>query len=163
MSKSSTNSQAVGPVSARAPEFEGHTPGPWRHNADSKAERRRDGSRIYFPCVYIPAREGGGGHHGDPEGYERLGINIGRDDMDECCANARLIAAAPDLLREREALAAENVRLREALEAMLFQVVQGKILERDACVTQARAALAGERAPTGINDALDNSTEEQGY
>lgn len=28
-----------------------------------------------------------------------------------------------------------------ALKAILFQVVQGKVLERDACITQARAAL----------------------
>lgn len=29
-----------------------------------------------------------------------------------------------------------------ALEAILFQVVQGPVLERDACITQARAAIA---------------------
>ena len=43
-------------------------------------------------------------------------------------ANARLIAVAPEML--------------EALEAIVFQVVQGKVLERDACITQARAAIA---------------------
>ena len=32
---------------------------------------------------------------------------------------------------------------RAALSAFLFQVVQGPVLERDACVTQAREALAG--------------------
>lgn len=41
--------------------------------------------------------------------------------------NAHLIAAAR--------------AMREALEAILFQINQGKVLERDACITQARAAL----------------------
>jgi len=41
---------------------------------------------------------------------------------------ARLIAAAPDLLA--------------ALKAIEFQVRQGKVFERDACITQARAAIA---------------------
>ena len=43
-------------------------------------------------------------------------------------ANLNLIAAAPDLLA--------------ACEAILFQVIQGKVLERDACISQARAAIA---------------------
>jgi hypothetical protein len=34
-------------------------------------------------------------------------------------ANAKLIAAAPDLLRERDALKAENEALREALELFI--------------------------------------------
>lgn len=43
-------------------------------------------------------------------------------------ADADLIAAAPDMLA--------------ALRAIVFQVCQGKVLERDACITQARAAMA---------------------
>jgi hypothetical protein len=43
-------------------------------------------------------------------------------------ANARLMAAAPELL--------------EALKNIDFHIRQGKILERDACITQARAAIA---------------------
>lgn len=43
-------------------------------------------------------------------------------------ANARLIAAAPEM--------------RDALRSIIFQVIQGKVLERDACITQARAVLA---------------------
>ncbi len=34
------------------------------------------------------------------------------------------------------------VDLLEALKAIVFQVCQGKVLERDACITQARAAIA---------------------
>lgn len=46
----------------------------------------------------------------------------------EALRRAYLFAAAP--------------AMAEALRAILFQVVQGPVLERDACVTQARAALA---------------------
>src|SRR5688572_897298 len=41
---------------------------------------------------------------------------------------------------ERIKDAAED--LLAALKAILFQVVQGKVLERDACITQARKAVA---------------------
>lgn len=53
-------------------------------------------------------------------------------DAAEAEANARLMAAAPDLLA--------------ALRAILLQVCQGKVLERDACITQARAAIAKAEA-----------------
>lgn len=43
-------------------------------------------------------------------------------------SNCNLIAAAPDILA--------------ALRAILFQVAQGKVLERDACIAQAREAYA---------------------
>lgn len=46
---------------------------------------------------------------------------------EERAADARLRNAAPDMLA--------------ALRAILFQVVQGKVLDRDACITQARAAI----------------------
>lgn len=45
--------------------------------------------------------------------------------------DARMMAAAPELLG--------------ALEAILFQVCQGAVLERDACIAQARAARAKAR------------------
>lgn len=45
----------------------------------------------------------------------------------------RIRDAAPDMLA--------------ALKAILFQVVQGKVLERDACITQARAAVARAEPP----------------
>lgn len=46
----------------------------------------------------------------------------------DVASHARLIVGAPDLL--------------DAVRAILFQVVQGKVLERDACIAQARAAYA---------------------
>ena len=49
-------------------------------------------------------------------------------DYEEGLANADLIAGGPDM--------------QDALRAILLQVVQGKVLERDACIAQARAALA---------------------
>jgi hypothetical protein len=52
-------------------------------------------------------------------------INIGMNDRTEY---ARLFAASPDLLA--------------ALRAIVWQALQGKVLPRDACVAQARAAIA---------------------
>jgi hypothetical protein len=49
-------------------------------------------------------------------------------DPAEIAANAHLIAAAPELLA--------------ALRAIVFQACQGKVLERDACIGQARSAIA---------------------
>lgn len=49
------------------------------------------------------------------------------EDVEECEANARLVAAAPELLA--------------SIRAILVQVIQGKVLERDACLSQAQAAL----------------------
>lgn len=46
-------------------------------------------------------------------------------------ANAHLIAAAPELL--------------SALESILFQINQGKVLERDACIAAARTAVSKAR------------------
>jgi len=48
--------------------------------------------------------------------------------MGEYEANVRLITAAPDLL--------------EALRAIVHQVLQGSVLERDACLRQAQEAIA---------------------
>lgn len=80
-----------------------HTPGPWQANPIGVAGR----------CsISAPHPKGGG-----------------QNVVDECLeADARLIAAAPELLA--------------ALHTILFQVVQGPVLERDACITQARAAWA---------------------
>lgn len=47
---------------------------------------------------------------------------------EEVEANCDLIAVAPEMLA--------------ALRAILFQVIQGPVLERDACITQAREAYA---------------------
>lgn len=41
--------------------------------------------------------------------------------------DARLLASAPDLL--------------DSVRAILFQITQGKVLERDACIAQAREAF----------------------
>jgi hypothetical protein len=52
----------------------------------------------------------------------------GPNTMGEYEANVRLITAAPDLL--------------EALRAIVHQVLQGSVLERDACLRQAQEAIA---------------------
>lgn len=46
--------------------------------------------------------------------------------------------------------------LQAALRAMVIQINQGKIFERDACVSQARKALAGSLAMDAL--ALENET-----
>lgn len=46
-------------------------------------------------------------------------------------------------LSEKDAnLISAASELRDAVRAILFQVYQGKVLERDACITQAQAAFA---------------------
>lgn len=37
-------------------------------------------------------------------------------------------------------------KMHAALRAIVFQVIQGKVLERDACITQAREAMAAAEA-----------------
>ena len=61
-----------------------------------------------------------------------VAIVYDHDDMTK--AKAQLIAAAPDLLA--------------ACRAFLFQVIQGPVIERDAVVTQARAAIAKAEGET---------------
>lgn len=40
-----------------------------------------------------------------------------------------------------EKIVADHTEMLQAIETIIFQVVQGKVLERDACITQARAAI----------------------
>jgi len=61
------------------------------------------------------------------EAHGEIVVTVGLINDDEDLANALLVAAAPDMAA--------------ALRAFLFQVMQGKVLERDAVVTQAREAL----------------------
>lgn len=44
-------------------------------------------------------------------------------------------------------LAAQHEQMLFALRAMLFQVIQGPVLDRDACVTQAKAAYRAAGGP----------------
>lgn len=97
-----------------------HTPGPWL----------REGTIVY-------TLEHHGWRKGKEEFRNRFSVQIvrGPDISDEETeANARLIQAAPDM--------------HDALVAILFQVIQGPVLERDACITQARAALAKTQRKT---------------
>ena len=65
-----------------------HTPGPWETD-------KMEGD--FFPRVILPPRE--------DWCKSSITINEGRGDMEECQANARLIAAAPDLLEALRELA----------------------------------------------------------
>jgi hypothetical protein len=55
-------------------------------------------------------------------------LNLRATVNDEDRAVMQAMAAAPEMMA--------------ALRAILFQVCQGKVLERDACIAEARAALA---------------------
>lgn len=79
-------------------DFEGHTPGPWL----TRPAQTKDGGATVIESAPNTAN---------------IGFVWGIED-DEPKANARLIAAAPDLLAERNELRAENERLtRELAEA----------------------------------------------
>ncbi len=91
-----------------------HTPGPWTLLINKEGGNWDWAIRTVKP--HNPAGE--------------IGIHIAEVNrfLPEVEANAHLIAAAPEMFA--------------ALEAILFQIVQGKVLERDACITAARAAIA---------------------
>lgn len=89
--------------------------------------------------------------------------------IDRMWANARLMAAAPDLLRERDALREENERLKSELEhqSALWQTALGHAAEQQAEVERLRAEnetvenavrtrIAGlERQRDALADALE--------
>ena len=77
-------------VTAPRDEFAGHTPGPWRYEQSTRTLRA------------VP------GNHW----LATINSFDGTPDHD---ANASLMAAAPDLLQERNTLRAENAKLREEL------------------------------------------------
>lgn len=86
-----------------------HTPGPWQYAQEGVAA---------FGIV-------------KPDGHSVVHLSALRNSTAhaELEANARLIAAAPDMA--------------SALRAILFQLTQGeKVFTRDDCITQARAAYA---------------------
>lgn len=98
-----------------------HTEGPWRYvDGCIYAGPEHGGLRILIAIPTAPKNI----DHPSPEicSPEWDALNDIND------ANARLIAASPDLLA--------------AVKAIVFQVRQGKVLERDACITQACAAIA---------------------
>ena len=103
-------------------QFDGHTAGKW--------------------CV-VPAQHGGMYIRGfDGTNVARVGLDINHGER-QIELNARLIAAAPDLL-------ADNKRLRAALESLLHRCIS---LDRSAthegilnceAMAHARAALSGD-------------------
>lgn len=88
-------------------QFDGHTPGPWVVHKVSRI-------RIVAPLIHV------------------ISTDIQGRTQPEAQANARLIAAAPDLL-------AENKRLRAALEGVI------RVADRDTDeFNAARDALSGD-------------------
>lgn len=90
------------------------------------------------PWILTKSKHGIPGDHktiaviGEDLGDRALIIHAesGLDGQDD--ANAALLFAAPDM--------------QSALEAIIFQVCQGKVLERDACISAARKAVAKSKA-----------------
>lgn len=94
-----------------------HTKGPWAYEL-----RIPQGSADGEWIVYDPQSDNG-------DVLAIIDPDCTREDLGESAeANAALFAAAPDLLA--------------ALVAIVFQASQGKVLDRDACISQARAAIA---------------------
>lgn len=71
-----------------------HTVGPW-----DAGKAYKGSNNSYFAAVFSPSKNG---RHHTPRAAEALGV-----DKKEAEANARLIAAAPDLLAALKALYAE--------------------------------------------------------
>lgn len=110
----------------------GHTPGPWTY---AKAVRGF--------CVYVgpPTHAADVIHVGSGGGPSEV--------REEDEANAALIASAPDLANQHDALRAENAALREALEALAdeYQFQRGEKSENSLAYITARALLAQPEQP----------------
>ena len=141
-----------------------HTPGPW--------------------YVHLPRDAAGGcrtirSQDGRSQGVYRgteIASTWGLSDDEEDKANAVLLASAPDLLKRCDTFAAQNEALREALEDCYEGIASAlKVIPRqrdpdptdnhqrlvnlvagllDGLDETARAALAGEPAPRGVNEEL---------
>lgn len=86
---------------AKKNEFEGHTPGPWHHDDDPWVLGHDNG---FIASVFDGTRKSPTDH----------GISL---------ANARLIAAAPDLLRERDSLRTQLDGLLPHVQSLVKQFV----------------------------------------
>ena len=72
-----------------------HTPGPWEIGSINKRDKN-----LWWAAVFTPKNTG---KPHTPRACEALGI-----DREECEANARLIASAPELLEALETIATGN-------------------------------------------------------
>jgi hypothetical protein len=114
------------PTQPPAPEFAGHTPGPWHTN---------------MPPGRFPIYAGKNGEWT----YIASAIDGTKEEKD---ANARLIAAAPTLLAEVATLKAQSTALRAALELALAYF--DKTAPESGRAVAARAALAGSALGQGV-------------
>jgi hypothetical protein len=106
-----------------------HTPGPWW--TDAKYDGKEMG------CSIIAARTDSGPLPGNPtRGQVAFATAILNTQARECEANAKLIAAAPELLKSCEALLEELRLIREK---------DGPFVYDTTCRILARAAIAKAR------------------
>ena len=127
----------VNSASTRGQAVQGHTPGPWKAHTDM--DGRHHSLSIMAASPEFNMDEG-------KEPYHPLiaGVLHGRGHAPReiAEANARLIAAAPDLLAERDRLLAVNKTLVEALEGTLYLLGAHAVSKTDLeQIAFARAAL----------------------
>lgn len=93
--------------------FKGHTPGPLVAIVGDHPQLCQPGKgRVLFPHVEIP-------HECAECAPRKMIVHAGSDDWPNGCdANARLYAAAPDLLRERNELRPEIESMNDAIQAI---------------------------------------------
>lgn len=95
--------------------FEGHTPGPWRV--------------VQFGGYPVVRKQFRDDHHMDicnaVHGYMYAEKYLGCTEYENQQANARLIAAAPDLLAENERLREKCKHLTEGLDGAILLLIKG--------------------------------------
>ena len=102
-----------------------HTPGPWIATCDD--ESTEEANAIYAGKIRIARVEGDDEirRRNYPGDVEPIGCSASIDALDEVDANARLIAAAPELLAACERAAAYSRLIAEACEAAIAKAKGG--------------------------------------
>lgn len=99
------------PMSDKATPATPHTPGPWETVGSTHiAKFGTDWAHIAIVC----SPRGPNGDD-DPAATRATAVELGEPRFHEACANARLIASAPDLLRQNEEL---RSALRKVIDRM---------------------------------------------
>ena len=119
-------------------QFEGHTPGPWWTDARYSEEE--------CGCAIIAARTDCGPLPGNPtRGMVAWAQELLPENKERCAANARLIAAAPDLLEALEVIlgplnvCSDNPNVRDDT-CLPIDLTMGELRQARAAIAKARGA-----------------------